>query len=424
MGGNVEDYVPPYEGVDHKTLWEQLNKPAGDPEQVDGLAAHWSNPIKSTLDDFVFDLDRDLTDLMHYWSVKSAGGKEFKRRMDLVVRYADELSGHVGVIKENLDAWSAALRTAQSNAPDPADTDDNGRAVAGAAIGTAVAGPVGGLIGGLVGHSQDEEQKKEAQGNMVRVVAALALEYDTAKKIEAPPPFPPNDLPDSTAPDGTDLRAPDGTSVPSAEPFQPKPDSHVPTYMSTGTPTGLNDPANVTGNGDPSGLLGAGGGTFTGISAGTTGSLGLAGGGGALASGGGGGAGLFGGLGAAGTGAGAGMGRGMPGGSGNPGAGRGGPNTSGLASAKPGAGGKPPTPASLNPSPQGKAPVRSIGGTPTERDGDDNAVYETWLTEDDMVWGDDADITPGVLAGGSGSGDGSGRVTGELPSGESESPRG
>ncbi|HEY1179085.1 MAG TPA: hypothetical protein VGF17_23270, partial [Phytomonospora sp.] len=285
MGRNVEDYVPPYEGVDHQVLWDQLHKPAGDPDQVDGLAAHWADPIRATLDDFVLDLDRDLQDLMAYWSVKSGGGKEFKRRMDLVVKYADQLSGHVGVIKENLDTWSAALRKAQKDAPDPADTDDNGRAVAGAAIGTAVAGPVGGVIGGLIGHSQDEEQKKEAQGNMVRVIAALALEYDTGKKIEKPPPFPPSDLPDSTSPDSNSLRSPDGTTVPTAKPFSPQPDTSSPATVGYDGPSGSDDPNSLGDpaviDGDAGSLLGADGATFTGISAGATGSLGLAGGGGA-----------------------------------------------------------------------------------------------------------------------------------------------
>lgn len=382
MGRNVEDYVPPYEGVDHKTLWDQLNKPAGDPEQVDGLAAHWSDPIRATLDDFTFDLDRDLGDLMAYWSVKSAGGKEFKRRMDLVVKYADELSGHVGVIKENLETWSAALRKAQTDAPDPADTDDSGRTVAGAAIGTAVAGPVGGLIGGMIGHSQDEEQKKEAKGNMIRVIAALALEYDTAKKIEKPPPFPPSDLPDSTSPDSNSLRTPDGTTAPTAKPFSPQPDTSAPTYVSNNGPGTLTDPALLTG--DAGSLLGAGNGTLTGLSAGATGSLGLVGGGGAALAGG------------SGVGLGGGAGAGLFGGMGGAAAGRG-TSPNGLASASNAGAAKPPPPATKA-GPQGKAPMRTGAARPVEDDGDEAETYDTWLTEDDMVWGSESDTPPSVLS--------------------------
>ncbi|GIG65081.1 hypothetical protein [Phytomonospora endophytica] len=385
MGG-VDDYMPPYREVDHQTLWSQLEKPAGDPDQVAGLNAAWVDPIRATLDDFVLDLDGDLTDLMeNYWSVTSAGGREFKRRMELVVKFADELSAHVGTISENLTAWEGSLRTAQGNAPDPEETDDNGRAVAGAAIGTAVAGPVGGVIGGLIGHSQDEEQKKEAHEKIVLIIATLAKDYDTAQQIKPPPPLPPVDLPDATDNGSSELTSITGAPVPTAEPFTPKPATTPGTHDingpgdGTGPGTGPGDP-NFTGDG--SGLLGAGPGTITGVGVGTTGSLGLAGtgGGGALLGGAGGaGAGLF--PGAAGAAAGA---HGM--------------NNGGLAGAKGGGGGSATTakPASgPNPPPQN----RGRGGTPTGQpsDGDDD-TYMTWLTEDDMVWGNDADAPPTLLS--------------------------
>jgi len=378
MGHNVEDYLPPYREVDHQTLWSQLEKPAGDPDQVAVVNASWVDPIRSTLDDFVLDLDGDLTDLMqNYWSENSAGGREFKRRMELVVRYADELSAHVGTISENLTAWEESLRTAQSNAPNPEETDDNGRAVAGAAIGTAVAGPVGGVIGGLIGHSQDEEQKKEAHEKIVLIIATLAKDYDTAQQIKPPPPLPPVDLPDATDNGGQTLNTIDGAPVPTAEPFTPKPVNPTGAHNvnAPGGPTG--DPSVTGPNGST--LLGAGPGTITGVSVGTTGSLGLAGSGstGALLGGGGAGAGLFPGAaaGAAGT-------RGM--------------NNGSLTGAKGGANpAAKPAPSGSKPPPPG----RGRGGTATDHqsEGEDD-TYTTWLTEDDMVWGNESDAPPMLLS--------------------------
>lgn len=368
MTGNP--YLPPYQSQDHATLWKSLQ--AGDPEQIESIASTWANPIRSTLDDFVLDLDRDLNGLMEYWSEKSEGGAEFKRRLSLVIQFADQLAGHVGTIKTNLEAWKTALETAQNNAPDPADTDDSGRTLAGAAIGTAILGPAGGLIGGLIGHEQDEEQRREARDKIVMIIAELAREYDTKEEIKSPPPLPPVDLPDSVNHGRPGMKAIDGTVIPTASAFTPKaigtPESEDPAPQKPGEPPVLGPPSGETN------LLGVGDGTLTGVNVGTSGTLGLAGTGGStlttspLT----GGAGLF------------------------PGAAalRGGrPSTTALEGARSAA----PKAEPAKAVPNAKAPARPVTARTVREEESEDAVHETWLTEDDMVWTDGSEPGPATL---------------------------
>lgn len=368
---DLDAYLPPYQAQDHLTLWKALQ--AGDPDQIDGLAATWVNPIRSTLDDFVLDLDRDLKDLMNYWSEKSAGGAEFKRRLSLVVQFADQLAGHVGTIKDNLHAWKTALETAQSNAPDPADTDDNGRTIAGAAIGAAL-GPAGALIGGLIGHEQDEEQRRQARDKLVMIMAELAREYDTKQEVKTPPPLPPVDLPDSVNHGRPGMKAIDGTVIPTASAFTPK--SIKAASSKDPAPEKPAETPVIGPSGGDAHLLGVGDGTLTGVNLGTSGTLGFAGTGGGASfttplSGG---AGLF-------------------------------PGAAALRGARPGAstsleGSKaqaPVRPETAKTVPNAKAPARPAVARTTEDDDPRDKVHETWLTEDDMVWGDGSEPGPATL---------------------------
>ncbi|GLZ81811.1 hypothetical protein Afil01_66180 [Actinorhabdospora filicis] len=368
---DLDAYLPPYQSQDHAALWKSLQ--AGDPGQIDGLAATWVNPIRATLDDFVLDLDRDLTDLMDYWSEKTEGGAEFKRRLSLVIQFADQLAGHVGTIKDNLHAWKTALETAQGNAPDPADTDDSGRTIAGAAIGTAILGPAGALIGGLIGHEQDEEQRREAREKIIMIIAELAREYDTKEEIKSPPPLPPVDLPDSVNHGNPGMKAIDGTVIPTASAFTPKaiatPDDGEPAPEKPGEPPVIGPPGGETD------LLGVGDGTLTGVNVGTSGTLGFAAPGGSTfaASPLSGGAGLF------------------------PGAAtlRGGrPSVTALESAKSPAAAKTEAAKAV---PNAKAPARPPSARTAPDEESRDRVYETWLTEDDMVWGDAAEPAPATL---------------------------
>ena len=361
-------YRPPYEGLDHNTLWKSLHQPAGDPDQIDGLSTVWKEPVKATLDDFVLDLDRDLTDLRETW--KGDGGEEFKRRLDMVVKFGDELSKHVSVIKGNLDTWSAFLREAQKNAPDPADTDDMDATIGGAAVGAAVGGPVGALVGGLIGHAQDEGQKADALSRIIDIIANLAMEYDTNDAITDPPPFPPVELPDSSHAGSNEFRALYKADVPVADGFAPAPEETTPGTTTPGGPAhAIDDPAAVNGSGGA--LLGAGPGTFTGISAGTTGTLGLAGAGSGILS------------------------------PGSPPA----PSSGLMAGALAGSGASPRglgqgTLPGQKPVPGEPAGTNGKNGTrpglPTRRDEDEEPEeeYDTWLTEDDIVWGDEENAPP------------------------------
>ncbi|MFU8852253.1 WXG100 family type VII secretion target [Micromonospora sp. SL1-18] len=181
----MSEYTQRYEHVSHKELYQGVT--AGDPKQVDGLSAQWSS-LKDTLEGLGRDLNADLDALAKTWTGDAA--REFHQRVDLVVKYSGNLAHGMTGIRQALDMMATELRTAQTNAESPEETDDNDKLLSGAGKGLLMGGLPGAVIGGIVGHQQDKAEQEKAHQRMVQVVANLAEGYDFSAygRVVAPEP--------------------------------------------------------------------------------------------------------------------------------------------------------------------------------------------------------------------------------------------
>ncbi|WP_229402635.1 WXG100 family type VII secretion target [Micromonospora okii] len=187
----MSEYTARYEHVSHEKLYEAVN--AGDPAQIDGLAAKW-NSMKGTLDDLARDLRGDLDKLANGWT--GDAGREFQRRLSLVVDYSTTLSEGMADVRQGLTLMATHLRTAKKEAESPEETDDHDQAVSGAVKGGVTFGLPGAIVGGIMGHQQDKAEQERAHKRMVKVVAELAAGYDlSAYGRLVDPPKPDRDLP-------------------------------------------------------------------------------------------------------------------------------------------------------------------------------------------------------------------------------------
>jgi hypothetical protein len=370
-----DEYIERYRNLSHSDLYAMLN--AGNPDQVDDLASKWKS-LQDTADLLATTLARDLERLGGEWDSES--GREFARRVGLIVSYAQMLTSEFGHVKDGLALMSGPLREAKKQAENPADTDDVDKTLKGAAtgatIGGAIAGPggamVGGVIGGMMGHNQDEEEQEKARQRMIQVVATLAAEYEVTSKQTWPATVPvaPADLPDNGSGGSVDLRGGTGGrtagGVPLTGPVDPAKlrDTADPTQTTglpqtgsgtDGTGADLDDRSSLLGAGS---LIGAGGvGAGLGIgaltrSSGRTSDAEL-------------------------TGAASAMGGGIVGG------------------VLGGMGDRPERDdRSAASTDQGRRGVSGGRGSGT---GDEPDEHTTWLTEDDMVWGGDEESAPAVL---------------------------
>jgi uncharacterized protein YukE len=400
-----DEILERYQNLSHQQLYDMLM--AGSPGQVDGLVTSWS-AMRDTAQTLADALRTDLGRLAEGWD--SAAGREFQHRVGLIATYAETISREFDSIQSGLGTMSAALDKAKSQAESPEATDDMDQTISGAATGAAIGsvlGPVGtlggGLIGGLMGHNQDEAEKEAAHQRMVTLVAGLAADYSiTNHGWPVTPPPPPPDLPTGD---------PLTTVTPASVPPTTKPRQAPTIGMSTRDGSGADpdatpvvvqigpsitvdqsalDGAASTGAGAElpgTSLLGAGA-ELTGASAGGPGT-GLVMGAGAA---GGVGLGAAGGAAVAGAiGAGAGLGASSlssASGShllGNSGA----EGRSGQAAG--------PRSATLSTSSTSRGAGRSAAGTAGPGQDDEPDERLTWLTEDEMVWGDDEGSPPAVL---------------------------
>ncbi|NBE82876.1 WXG100 family type VII secretion target [Micromonospora rubida] len=209
----MSEYTARYEHVSHETLYEAVK--AGDPAQIDGLAAKWDS-MKGTLDGLSRDLQSDLDKLANGWTGNA--GREFQRRLSLVVDHSTTLSEGMADVRQGLTLMATHLRTAKKDAESPDESDDHDKAISGAVKGAAL-GPAGAIIGGFMGHNQDKAEKKKAHRRMVQVVAELAAGYDlSAYGRLVQPRDPHRDLPfDPNTSTSTPSAGP-GASVPGAAP--------------------------------------------------------------------------------------------------------------------------------------------------------------------------------------------------------------
>jgi uncharacterized protein YukE len=228
-----DEFITRYQAVSHEDLWRQLK--AGNPEQVDKLAAVWKS-LHDTAHSLATSLDQDLGRLTAGWA--SSSGTEYQRRLHLITSYSETMAEEFTSLQRGLSLMSGPLRTAQKHAEDPAATDNNDKAIQDAVIGTVILGPAGGVLGGFFGHSQDEQEKEKAHQRMVQVVATLAAEYSTTRSSNwsAEVPLPPPDLPGTVTDTGPGARS--GPTVTT-------PGSVGGTHFAVATQRGIDNPSSV-----------------------------------------------------------------------------------------------------------------------------------------------------------------------------------
>ncbi|MEK8108414.1 hypothetical protein NKG94_32320 [Micromonospora sp. M12] len=83
----MSEYTQRYQGNSHQQLYDGLM--AGKPEQIEGVATQWAE-LKGILDGLGRELSGDLEKLGNTWT--GSAGREFQRRLSLIVAHSDALS--------------------------------------------------------------------------------------------------------------------------------------------------------------------------------------------------------------------------------------------------------------------------------------------------------------------------------------------
>ncbi|MEO3772869.1 WXG100 family type VII secretion target [Micromonospora sp. B9E7] len=199
----MSDYTQRYQGNTHQQLYDGVM--AGQPEQIEGVAAQWAE-LKGILDGLSRELSGDLEKLGNTWT--GSAGREFHRRLSLIVAHSDALGDGMAGIKQGLTMMADHLRTARKQAESPEETDDNDKAISGAVKGAATFGLPGAVVMGIVGHQQDKAEQEKAHQRMVNLVAELAGGYQiSAYDRVVDPPLPHPDTPDGVRKDPTSPQA-------------------------------------------------------------------------------------------------------------------------------------------------------------------------------------------------------------------------
>ncbi|WFF02615.1 WXG100 family type VII secretion target [Micromonospora sp. WMMD964] len=199
----MSEYTQRYQGNTHQELYDGVM--AGQPEQIEGVAAQWAE-LKGILDGLGRELNSDLEKLGNTWT--GSAGREFQRRLSLIVAHSDALSDGMAGIKQGLTMMADHLRTARKQAESPEETDDNDKAISGAVKGAATFGLPGAVVMGLAGHQQDKAEQEKAHQRMVSLVAELAGSYEISaydRVVDPPQPHP--DTPNGVRKDPTSPQA-------------------------------------------------------------------------------------------------------------------------------------------------------------------------------------------------------------------------
>jgi hypothetical protein len=397
----------PYQNMTHEQLYAAIK--AGDPDQVDTRVAAWKTVADST-QQISTDLAKSLAALLKVWD--SPAGREYQRRVALIGTFASSLSTDQRQTKSQLETLSANLKEAKSKLESPASVDDHDKTIKYAAAGASVPGlnVPGAIVGGAWGFIKDNQEKDASRERMVQVITTLAGHYTVVEaSISDPTPADPElpktggtktvtvksgpkttpvrtvdrtgtitDNKSKTTPDPIDVRQIDqtvqiGQNIPTSDPSSTQPttallsnDGTITTAAAAGaagagalmlqqtpltSPTAGGVSAAGLGTGVPAGgvLASAGYGATTRTSAGTTGTAGRV----AEAS-------------ASGSGTGSGSGQGT--------------NATVRSGRAEGAG-------------------RAAGARTGSESDEDQDEYTSWLTEDEMVWGDDHNLPSSVIGG-------------------------
>src|SRR5215831_13024617 len=82
-----DEYITRYQAYSHEQLWKDLK--AGDPNQVDTLAAAWKS-LHDTASGLASSLTHDLDKLTAGWS--SSSGTEYQRRVGLIASFSSVMA--------------------------------------------------------------------------------------------------------------------------------------------------------------------------------------------------------------------------------------------------------------------------------------------------------------------------------------------
>jgi hypothetical protein len=395
-------------GFSHEQLYAAVHD--ADAGQVEDLAGRY-DVLQKEVHTLAVELGADLVRLGEVW--RGAAGTTYQETVGTIAGFATALGGDLVISRNKLQALPAAIVRAKRDMPDPADTDDHDKLRRNTMIG-GLFGPVIAGVAAVTGYQQDEKEKAAAKARAVQVAQELASAHE-ANGFEDSPTAPPARLPGSrsagTAAAASVAAGPVARSVRAGTGGQ-RPRSR--TLGAADDPQGLAPVGGAAGTVPGGGLAGIGHvgehGTGGQPAAGAVGAAGGPGAGGAFG---------LGAAGAAGVGA-AGVGAARSGaarsGAGRSAAGSGGatgrplfgtettrPSTAGSgvlggaddAGARPAgstAGGQGGTGSGTGA--DGRAPFAATGRGAVA---DEGAEHDTWLTEDEMVWGGDPDAPPSVL---------------------------
>ena len=360
-----------YSCLSHQELYDRVQ--AGDRTALAKLADDL-HALRSEAAALADALRKNLAGLAEVWQGPAAA--EYQRRVGTIPAFAH------GIGDDLTQTWAAVgvlgdkVGEAKRTIPPPQDTDDHGQLLLGGLVGVfgGAAGAARGVVGGYLA---DEQQKKAAKAEAVRIANALGNVAEASRdKFTQPLTPPPPGIP---VPGGAGASTPAAGLVATAAPARAR-SSHersaVPaghghaahaahaTHGGAAVGAGLAaaSPAGVAG-GSPAPVAGGPSGAGTTSSAAGSSGVGSLGG--------------IAGIGAAGA----------------IGSTARGSATGGGLFDKP-----------VNPGPAGSAVIGSGSGTgpvaPLGRSGGGTPArggHDTWLTEDDMVWTDEAEPPPGVL---------------------------
>jgi uncharacterized protein YukE len=192
-----EPYLSRYQGKSHQELFNLLH--AGQNSQVLGLSTRWGR-MRESAQDLTSTLQQDLSKLTNSWTGEAS--LEFRRRITSIVQFTSWVADEFDQIANATGIMGAQLEDAKSRAEPPHEGNDHMiQNAASSAAALSVLGPaastVGGILGAFQGHQQDEEERQRAHQRMVNLVADLAADYDRNAEVSFSTdlPSPPPELP-------------------------------------------------------------------------------------------------------------------------------------------------------------------------------------------------------------------------------------
>jgi uncharacterized protein YukE len=194
-----EPYLSRYQGKSHQDLFNLLH--AGQNGQVLGLSTRWTR-MRESAQELTSTLQQDLSKLTNSWTGEAS--LEFHRRVTSIVQFTSWVADEFDQIANATGIMGTQLENAKHRAEPPHEGNDHMLQDAASNAATfSMFGPVGsaaaGILGAVQGHQQDEEERQRAHQRMVNLVADLAADYDRNAEVSFSTdlPNPPPELPGS-----------------------------------------------------------------------------------------------------------------------------------------------------------------------------------------------------------------------------------